>query len=240
MNYQVFESPEAVIHSLSERLLYLSQEERPVHVSLSGGSTPKLLFKRLAQTPYNEGINWANLHFWWGDERCVEPTDPESNFGEVNELLFKKISIPEVNIHRILGENDPSQEAKRFSDEMIQQIQSNNGLPEFDWIILGMGADGHTASLFPNRTDYLESAIAIVATHPESGQIRVSKSARLIENAKRITYLVLGENKASILKEIQQNSAEKLPYPAARIKSTNGQTEWFLDLQAAKMLSHGE
>ncbi|MDB1126322.1 6-phosphogluconolactonase [Vibrio algarum] len=240
MNYQVFESPDAVVYSLSEKLLSLSKEGRDIHVSLSGGSTPKLWFKKLAHTPYNQDINWENIHFWWGDERCVAPTDPESNYGEVNELLFKNIEIPEANVHRILGENDPSSEAIRFSEEMMEIIPSNHGLPEFDWIILGMGTDGHTASLFPNRTDYTETAIAIVATQPESGQIRVSKSTRLIENAKRITYLVLGENKAPILKEIQQNSAGILPYPAANIKSTHGQTEWFLDLQAAKLLSHGE
>lgn len=240
MNYQLFESPDAVIHSLAERLLRLSLEGREVHISLSGGSTPKQFFKRLAKTPYKEGIEWANLHFWWGDERCVAPTDPESNYGEVNEILFKNIEIPKANIHRIQGENEPNKEAKRFSTEMVEKIPNNHGLPEFDWIILGMGTDGHTASLFPHQTDYSEQALAIVARQPDSGQIRVSKSARLIANAKQITYLVLGENKAPIVKEIQQHRAETLPYPAANIKSINGHTEWFLDLQAAKMLSHGE
>ncbi len=240
MNYQLFETPQQVVTSLSQSMLKLSLEGRPVHISLSGGSTPKLLFKTLASADYADTICWENLHFWWGDERCVAPTDPESNYGEANELLFMHINIPSANIHRILGENDPEQETLRFAKEMQEVIPHHNGLPQFDWILLGMGTDGHTASLFPGQTDYAEQAIAIVAAHPQSGQLRVSKSARLIENAKQITYLVLGESKAEVLKEIQQTPAEQLPYPAAKIRSAVGQTQWFLDLQAAKLLTQGE
>ncbi len=240
MNYQLFETPQQVVTSLSDNMLQLSLEARPVHISLSGGSTPKQLFKTLASPDYANKIRWENLHFWWGDERCVAATDPESNYGEANELLFKHIEIPPSNIHRILGENDPHKEAIRFAKEMTEVIPHHNGLPQFDWILLGMGTDGHTASLFPGQTDYTEQAIAIVAAHPQSGQLRVSKSARLIANAKHITYLVLGESKAEVLKEIQQTPAEQLPYPAAKVKSADGQTQWFLDLQAAKLLMQGE
>ncbi|WCE32241.1 6-phosphogluconolactonase [Vibrio sp. SCSIO 43137] len=240
MNYQIFQTPEQVVTALAEDMLALSEQERETHISLSGGRSPKLLFRTLAQAPYKQKINWANLHFWWGDERCVEPTDAESNFGEANELLFKHIDIPQKNIHRILGENSPEPEAKRFADEMQQLIPAENGLPAFDWIMLGMGTDGHTASLFPNQTNYDEPAIALVAAHPESGQLRVSKSARLLQNAKRITYLVLGDSKAEVLKQIQQQPAEQLPYPAAKIKSLHGQTEWFVDAQAASLLVKGE
>ena len=98
MNYCVFKTADAVVESLAKTMKDLSEEAKPVHISLSGGSTPKLLFKVLSQAPYKESITWSNLHFWWGDERCVEPTDPESNFGEVNELLFSHIDIPQVNL----------------------------------------------------------------------------------------------------------------------------------------------
>ncbi|WP_413283340.1 6-phosphogluconolactonase [Vibrio sp. MA40-2] len=240
MNYKVFKTPENVVKSLADTMQELSLENRAIHISLSGGSTPKLLFKTLAAAPYNQSIEWKNLHFWWGDERCVAPTDPESNYGEAHSLLFSVVDIPEQNIHRIIGEDDPQAEVLRFSAEMEQVISQKNGLPEFDWILLGMGTDGHTASLFPNQTDFSEQAIAVVATHPESGQVRVSKSARLLENAKRLTYLVLGESKAEILREIETTPADELIYPAAKIQSNHGQTEWFLDLQAAKMLTKGE
>ena len=99
-----------------------------------------------------------------------------------------------------------------------------------------MGTDGHTASLFPHQTNFDDENLAVIAKHPESGQIRISKTAKLIEQAKRITYLVTGESKADILKEIQTTPAENLPYPAAKIKSKNGVTEWYLDKAAAKLL----
>ncbi|WP_375749482.1 6-phosphogluconolactonase [Vibrio sp. HN007] len=237
MNYQLFETPENVVESLAGTMLELSKLGRPVHISLSGGSTPKLLFKTLAQAPHNTDIEWKNLHFWWGDERCVAPDDAESNYGEANELLFKNVDLPEGNVHRIRGEADPKKEVLRFAQEMELVIPPKKGMPAFDWILLGMGTDGHTASLFPHQTDFSDQELSIIAKHPESGQVRISKTAKLIENADRITYLVLGESKAEVLKEIQDTPAEQLPYPAAKIQSTYGQTEWYLDSQAAKLLA---
>ncbi|MBS6048112.1 MAG: 6-phosphogluconolactonase, partial [Haemophilus haemolyticus] len=130
------------------------------------------------------------------------------------------------------GENEPHFELKRFEEELSAVIP--NGV--FDWIILGMGTDGHTASLFPYQTNLDDENLAIIAKHPESGQIRISKTAKLIEQAKRITYLVTGESKANILKEIQSTTSENLPYPAAKIQAKNGVTEWYLDKAAAKLL----
>ncbi|PSV32566.1 MULTISPECIES: 6-phosphogluconolactonase [unclassified Photobacterium] len=240
INYRVFETPQDVVVSLADTMMAMSKQVKPVHISLSGGSTPKLLFKTLAQAPYAKDVNWSNLHFWWGDERCVEPTDPESNFGEANELLFQQIDIPAGNIHRIKGEDDPAVEVVRFAEEMDAEIPLKNGLPAFDWILLGMGTDGHTASLFPNQTDFDDPELSVIATHPDSGQKRISKTARLLENADRITYLVLGESKAEVLQEINNTPAEALAYPAAKIKAVNGKTEWFLDSAAAKLLAQGE
>ena len=113
------------------------------------------------------------------------------------KLLFDHIQIPTENIHRIRGENEPHFELKRFEEELSAVIP--NGV--FDWIILGMGTDGHTASLFPHQTNFDDENLAVIAKHPESGQIRISKTAKLIEQAKRITYLVTGESKADILKK---------------------------------------
>ncbi|WP_318475991.1 6-phosphogluconolactonase [Photobacterium leiognathi] len=240
INYRVFETPQDVVVSLADTMMTMSQQAKPVHISLSGGSTPKLLFKTLAQAPYATDVNWNNLHFWWGDERCVEPTDPESNFGEANELLFQNVAIPAEKIHRIRGEEDPAVESARFTQEMEAAIPHKNGMPAFDWILLGMGTDGHTASLFPNQTNFDDPALSVIATHPDSGQKRISKTARLLENADRITYLVLGESKAEVLQEINNNPAEALAYPAAKIKAVNGKTEWFLDSAAAKLLAQGE
>lgn len=229
MKYSIFPSAQAAVEKIAQEFLALSQQNRPVHISLSGGSTPKLLFKTLAQSPFATAIQWQNLHFWWGDERMVEPENPESNYGEVQHLLFDHIQIPTENIHRIQGENELHFELVRFT-ESLREVP--NG--EFDWIILGMGTDGHTASLFPYQTDFADPNFAVIAKHPETGQIRISKTAKLIEQAKRITYLVTGESKAAILREIQQNSADSLPYPAAKISNAN--TDWYLDQEAAVLL----
>ncbi|MCL9779997.1 6-phosphogluconolactonase [Vibrio sp. S4M6] len=237
INHKIFDTPEQVVESLANDLKTISEQPNAAHISLSGGSTPKMLFKRLAQEDYAKAIRWNNLHFWWGDERCVAPDDEQSNFGEAKALLFDHIDIPAENIHRILGENDPEGEALRFAEEMTEIVPCENGTPVFDWILLGVGADGHTASLFPGKTNYDEEKLAITAVQPESGQIRVSKSARVLEAAKRISYLVLGSGKADIVHEIHTTPANELPYPAAKIQSSAGETEWYLDLNAASKIA---
>ncbi|WP_041604403.1 6-phosphogluconolactonase [Histophilus somni] len=233
MNTKIFDTAQHAVEQIAQEFVQYSKQNRAVHISLSGGSTPKLLFKTLAQEPFKSEVRWENLHFWWGDDRMVEPNNPESNYGEVKKLLFDHIRIPTENIHRIRGEENVEQELARFSQELIACVPDLT----FDWIILGMGADGHTASLFPYQTDFSDSNVAVIAKHPETGQIRISKTAKLIEQAKRITYLVTGEAKAEILKEIQTALPENLPYPAAKIKAKNGVTEWYLDKAAGKLLS---
>lgn len=232
MNAVIFENAQSAVEKIADQFVQYSLENRPVHISLSGGSTPKLLFKTLAVEPYQHKVRWENLHFWWGDDRMVNPQDPESNYGEVQKLLFDHIQIPTENIHRIRGENPVEEELVRFTQELKTALPSG----VFDWIILGMGNDGHTASLFPHQTDFADENWAVIAKHPETGQLRISKTAKLIEQAKRITYLVTGESKAEILKEIQTTAAENLPYPAAKIKAKKGETEWYLDQAAAKLL----
>ncbi|GLT17049.1 6-phosphogluconolactonase [Vibrio zhanjiangensis] len=237
INHKIFDTAQQVVESLANDVKALSDLDRPVHISLSGGSTPKMLFKLLATDTYSSSINWKNLHFWWGDERCVAPSDAESNYGEANTLLFSKVDIPAENIHRIRGEENPEQEVERFANEMIDVIPVKNGTPIFDWILLGVGADGHTASLFPGQTNYEDEKLAVLASHPESGQIRVSKTAKVLQAAKRISYLVLGAGKVEIVHEIHTIPAAKLPYPAAKIQSQAGETEWYLDSDAADKIA---
>lgn len=232
MQTKIFPTAQDAVKQIAQEFIEYSRQNRVVHISLSGGSTPKLLFKTLAAEPFKREVQWQNLHFWWGDDRMVHPTDPESNYGEVQKLLFDHINIPAENIHRIRGEENVEQELARFSQELTACVPDL----AFDWIILGMGTDGHTASLFSRQTDFNDQNVAVIAKHPETGQIRISKTASLIEKAKRITYLVTGGSKAEILKEIQTTPAENLPYPAAKIKAKNGVTEWVLDSDAAKNL----
>ncbi|MFT6987677.1 MAG: 6-phosphogluconolactonase [Psychromonas sp.] len=236
MNNMIFDSTQLLLDKLAQDFLRLSQNDKQSDISLSGGTTPILLFTFLAESDYAQSINWQKLHFWWGDERCVPVSSPESNFGQCKKLLFDKINIPAENIHPIHGESDPQQEALRYEQEIRSHIDSVHEIPQFDWIILGVGEDGHTASLFPGETDFNDTHLTLVATQPQSGQLRVSISAGLIENSKRVTYLALGHNKADIIYKIEREVAGSERYPAAKISSKKGLTEWYLDPGSAKWL----
>ena len=141
--------------------------------------------------------------------------------------------MPEANVHRVLGENDPVQEAQRYGKEIEDGLPSANGLPQFDLIILGMGADGHTASIFPHEMELLDSKeVCAVATHPESGQKRVSLTGQVINNARVVTFLVTGASKAEKVVEIFNQSGDWKSYPASYIKPDSGELTWYLDKAA--------
>lgn len=207
-------------------------------VALSGGHTPKAFFEILAQSPYKEGLSWENVIFFWGDERCVPPDNDESNFKMTNIALLSHIDIPASNVHRVLGEDPPTNEALRYSKEIEENVSNLNGFPQFDWIFLGMGDDGHTASLFPGASNLKEmKKICVVAEHPETGQKRVSLTFPVINNAKRVSFLVAGAAKEPVFKEIlEKGASEILSYPASMVDPANGILEWYLDKAAAPEL----
>ncbi|NLZ16465.1 MAG: 6-phosphogluconolactonase [Desulfobulbaceae bacterium] len=238
--YRIFSGPEEAAAVLAGELQTLSLVEKRSHVVLSGGSTPRLWFALMAQPPFAGAINWQNLHFWWGDERCVAAADVESNYGQAEQLLFRHVPIPAANVHRIRGENEPEAEALRLADEIKDVVPLQQGRPVFDWILLGMGTDGHTASLFPGQTNFDEKRLAVVASHPQTGQKRISLSAPQLASCRRLSFLVLGADKAVRVGEIFSQPDKELPYPAARISSSFGQTEWFLDRPAARLLNDME
>lgn len=204
------------------------------HIALSGGSTPKILFELLADE-YEEEIDWDKVHFWWGDERCVPPTDNDSNYKMTKERLFDAVTINEANIHRVYGENEPEDEAKRYSVEIAQNIPAHNGQPQFDIVLLGMGGDGHTASIFPHEIELLtDERICAVANHPDSGQKRVTLNGPVIQNAKEICFLVTGSGKAEKLDEIFHQKDGYLDYPASHFNSER--VTWFLDLESSELI----
>ena len=206
-------------------------------VALSGGHTPKTFFEILADR-YSDSIAWDKVVFFWGDERCVPPDNDESNFKMTNLALLSKIDIPEGNIHRVHGEDPPHNEALRYEHEIREFIPPGaNGFPSFDWIFLGMGPDGHTASLFPGAPTLEErEKVCVVATHPETGQKRVSVTFPVLDGAKRVSFLVAGDSKAPVLKEIMESGGEPLPYPASMVSPADGVLELYLDKAAAPWL----
>lgn len=233
---KIFNNPEAVAHACAEYLMELINAKN-THIALSGGSTPNLLFKILGQD-YSFKIKWPNAHLYWGDERCVPPFSSESNFKTVKSSLIDHVAIPAENVHRIRGENDPIQETMRYTQRIKTLVPTKNGLPAFDVVMLGLGSDGHTASIFPDQLELIQSReICELAVHPDSGQQRVTLTGSVINNATMVMFIVTGESKAEKVAEILGGRKNSENYPAAHIKNSNGELIWFLDEAASAKLS---
>jgi 6-phosphogluconolactonase len=229
-------SANATAHAFAEYIFEKQTKATQLTIALSGGSTPKLLFDILSKE-YTERIDWNKIHLFWGDERCVAPTDDQSNYKMTLEHLISKVAIPEANVHRILGENNPEIEAERYSNLLKTELEQANGLPQFDIIMLGLGEDGHTASIFPHQMELLTSEkVCAVATHPDSGQQRVSLTGQVINNAIDVCFLVTGVNKAEKVEEIMHQTGTYKNYPAYYIQPASGNLIWFLDEAAIAKL----
>ncbi|MEO8447521.1 MAG: 6-phosphogluconolactonase, partial [bacterium] len=207
-----------------------------INVALSGGNTPKALFTVLS-VGYKNKIDWSKVNFFWVDERCVPATDEESNFGMTKKFLLDNIAIPEENVHRVFGNHDPVSEAERYSEDLTRHLPAERGYPRFDLIILGMGDDGHTASIFPDRMDlFVSEKLCDVVEKPANGQKRITFTGNIIDNAERIYFLVTGKNKAEIVKKILNEEGDYYKYPAAHVQPADGEIKWYLDKAAAESL----
>lgn len=233
MELKIYKDKNEVAKEFSSYLAHFISGKELVHIALSGGSTPKIVFDTLA-SDYADAIYWTKIHFYWGDERCVPPTDEQSNYKMTIDHLFSKINIPEDNIHRVLGENNPTGEAMRYANLLEINLDRADEVPQFDLVILGMGDDGHTASIFPHEIDLWNAADhCVVATHPDSGQERVSINGKVINKAKEVVFLVTGESKAEKVEEIINKTGNYKTYPASLVNPESDKLVWFLDQSAA-------
>lgn len=236
MELKIFKNKQEVAEDFSKHLQQLINGENPVHIALSGGSTPKAIFDYMAAN-FGESIKWVNAHFYWGDERCVAPTDEESNYKMTVDHLLSKVDFPAANIHRVLGENDPKEEAIRYGKVLTENLISVNDTPQFDLVILGMGDDGHTASVFPYQMELWDSEENCeVAQHPDSGQNRVTITGKVINQAKEVAFLVTGAGKQEKVEEIIDQKGDYNLYPASRVSPKSGKLTWYLDEAAAERL----
>ena len=225
----IFKDNQTVAQAFAKYLANEISKVDTFHIALSGGSTPKVLFELLAKN-YAKKIDWKKVHFYWGDERCVSPQDSDSNYGMTYEKLIKHINIPKKNIHRVKGEDEASKEAIRYGKELEKNLYLVDGWPVFNLIILGMGSDGHTASIFPKEIHLLKSKnFCEVATHPDSGQKRITFTGGLINAAQAIHFLVTGASKQDKIKEIFSKKGKYKNYPASHINAT----AWWMDSAAA-------
>jgi 6-phosphogluconolactonase len=202
-------------------------------LALSGGTTPQGLFALLASHPYRDRIDWQRTHIFWADERCVPPDHEGSNYGVGARLLLSKVPVPNTNIHRVRGEMDPASAASAYEREMGSFFGTDPFT--FDLVILGMGADGHTASLFPGDPAVTEASRPAVPVAGSGARLpRVTLTLPSINRSRAVLFLVSGEGKARAVKEVLKGGEPG--FPAARVLPVAGRLFWYLDSAAARML----
>ncbi|MFZ0472087.1 MAG: 6-phosphogluconolactonase, partial [Bacteroidales bacterium] len=196
---RVFSDLDALAQAIAAILIKDLDRIEPDHfytIALSGGSTPEYIFRYLAEN-YAERVGWEKLLVFWGDERCVAPESSNSNYRMAYESLLQNVPIPDANIFRIKGEDDPATEARQYSELVSENVAEFEDTPQFDLMLLGLGSDGHTASIFPDNTKLFNSSrLFEVAVKPGTGEKRITATGRLINNSSKICFIVTGREKA--------------------------------------------
>ncbi len=212
-------------------------------VALSGGSTPKELYALLASedAPFRQRLQWSKIHLFWGDERCVPPSHADSNYRMVDECLLSKTPLSPENVHPILaGGGDANKTAENYEQVLRRFLRlPDDGFPKFDLVLLGMGSDGHTASLFPG-SDALREEKRLVAgvKIEESGSDRITLTPPALNNARLIMFIVSGESKAQTIRNVLEGEYMPERFPAQVVRPTDGKVLWLLDKAAGKAISN--
>lgn len=199
---------------------------------LSGGKTPKKLYELLAEPYYRDRIDWTKTFLLWSDERCVPPTDPESNYKLVRDAFLTKVPVPEKNILRIPAEMTPPPAAAKAYEQTLKTLFKGY-FPKIDLVLLGLGEDGHIASLFPKTEALNEKERWVVANYVEKlSSNRITLSLPVINNARRVVFLVAGESKAGIVRELLRPDLPKNRYPAQLVSTYESEVIWVFDKAA--------
>jgi len=209
-------------------------------IALSGGSTPKNLYNLLA-TNARTALPWDRMFFFWGDERHVPPTDPDSNYRMADETMLSKIPVAAGNVFRIAAENPDAAAAAAAYEQALRKFFAvgPGQFPRFDLILLGMGPDGHTASLFPGTAALQEKSRLVVANWVEKLKAsRISLTLPVLNAAYCVTFLVSGTDKAAVLRTVLEENAPTEQYPSKLVKPSDGKLIWLLDRAAASALSN--
>ena len=221
------------IDSVAEAVLHRGQ----CLVALSGGNTPLKLYELLASTPYTEQVDWPHLQVFWGDERCVPPEDVESSYRQAKDALLARVPIPPQNIHRVECEADPNDAAIAYALTLKRFASPPLEWPRFDLVLLGLGEDGHTASLFPGSTvEMIGPTAAVTARYQDRPANRVTITPLVFNAARRVMFLVSGQSKSETVAHVLNGSYEPGVLPAQRIRPVDGELIWMLDQAAASGL----
>ena len=225
----IFADPEELARGAAEYFV----AQMPETVALSGGSTPKLMFQILADQ-FRDEVEWSRIQFFWSDERHVPPDHAESNYRMANEALLSHEPVAPENVHRVHGENPDAAEAASEYEETIIAV-TKQPLPRLDLIFLGLGTDGHTASIFPGSEVLHETKRLVAAPYVEKFKShRITMTLPLLNNGAAIVFLVSGAEKAEMVKEVLEGENE---YPAKAVRPVQGELIWMLDKEAAAYLS---
>ena len=240
----VEESPPAVAADAAEMFVLLAQQSvmmaKPFRVALSGGSTPRLLYGLITSDTFRHEVPWDNLRFFFGDERWVPHTHRESNFKLANDLLFSKVGTKPENIFSIPTEGiSPEEAAAQYADTLRTEFNLTEGeIPEFDLILLGMGDDGHTASLFPGTDALDEHNKLVAATYVDKlAAHRITLTAPVLRAAKEVILMVVGDSKGPACEQVLQGPLNVNEYPAQLLRQAKGRVTWYVDRAAAAKLS---
>jgi len=212
-------------------------EER-VAVALSGGTTPQGVYERLGSENFRNRIPWSRVHLFWGDERCVPPDNPESNYLAAYKTLISRVPIPPENVHRIPGEKDPEKAAEDYERTLRDFFRSSSGeWPTFDLVLLGIGSDGHTASLFPGSLALQEKKRWVAASCIEKlKSYRLTLTLPVFNHTRQVVFLAAGKEKAAVLKGMQTMGSKPARFPFQLIRPEDGRMKFFLDKAAASLI----
>jgi 6-phosphogluconolactonase len=242
----IFSDPAALMNAAALRIATLSEQAiakrgRFTFV-LSGGSTPRQLYRLLSSDELVSTIDWGHVDFFWGDERCVPPDHPDSNYRMARESLLDTLEPDPARVHRMLGEEAPDRAAAAY-EAMLHElfaVAPHGPPPSFDLVLLGMGADGHTASLFPGTAALDETERWVVPNHaPRAGMPglpRLTLTFPILNRASNLLFLVTGADKAERVKQVLEHTPGSEALPASRIRPTDGQLEWMIDAAAGSRL----
>ncbi|HKP45995.1 MAG TPA: 6-phosphogluconolactonase [Pyrinomonadaceae bacterium] len=237
-NVRIFETSEQLAAAAAEHFVESSlasiQDHNSFGVALAGGTTPRESYKLLATDRFQIRLDWSKIHLFFGDERMVAPDSPQSNYRMVHDALISRVPIPRANVHRIEGEAGAEESVEHYQ-AALRSYFGDVAWPRFDLVWLGMGDDGHTASLFPGDSHANESSAWVVSTLSPDNQPRVSLTLPVINHAARIDFLVSGKGKAERLAQVLGDASDK-KLPAQKVAPVNGTLQWLVDRDAAALL----